>query len=32
MALSQGLAQQPADRAAAKPVMRQVLGRLFEEA
>ena len=31
MALSQGFAQQPADRAAVKGMMRNVLGRLFGE-
>jgi len=31
MALSQGFAQQPADRAAAKAIMREVFGQLFGE-
>lgn len=31
MALSQGFAQQPADRASVKQIMRHVLGRLFGE-
>lgn len=31
MALSQGFAQQPADRASVKEMMRHILGRLFGE-